>query len=147
MTETETESFKEINILAQAAPAELQDMEELIAFLAQESDIFTDDYCSHWAKGAWHGRNCGQPDLGWLLWEEGAFDYDYEEDHSAAIAAFRQPGQALPKHYYRLDKAMATRIVHQGVYQYGISFIDGEAGSDMIDVIIQKVLLGELTYC
>lgn len=100
-------------------------------------DMFHFDYCGHWLEAIKYEQS-----QGWL-----AFDYQNSQGSrcdEAAIEAWKQK-QKLPNDYYQLDEQNAELVLRKGIELFGINFLD-DCDGNSIDVAMQSVLLGEITY-
>lgn len=114
-------------------------VEDWIDFLTCHSDIFGTNHCGYWARGIESDAT------GWLVWEDDEkCRHGREPDRQAAVAAWRA-GEALPEHWYRLDRDAAIKAWCEGVKRGGVKWFDNADANDY-DVVIQLALLGEIKY-
>lgn len=111
-----------------------------IDYLTQGNDIFASSRAGYWLRGAEH-----DPELGWLVWEDDEKCHHGEEPNRVTAYKAWKSGEALPEHWFRLDRAAAIRAWEEGVKRWGITWYEDVDGR-LEDVVVQLALLGEIRY-
>lgn len=114
--------------------------EDWIQYLTECTDIFMSGYCGQWLRGV------DRDETGWLTWEDDEDHRNGEEpDREEALRAWKA-GEALPAHWFRLDRAAAIKAYVIGVQKWGVNWFEDKGDAGTYDVVIQRALLGEYRY-
>lgn len=111
-----------------------------VEYLTVYPDIFSSDRAGYWLRGVELDN-----EYGWLCWEDDEKCKPGEEPKRAQALLLWKTGEALPEHWFRLDRAAALRAWEEGVKMYGEHWYE-DVDARREDVVVQLALLGEIKY-
>lgn len=115
--------------------------DDLIDFMLNYSDIFG-GYIGYWGRGM---RTRSGGFKAWLIVEHDGLSYEEADELLNRSDQDLAAGKPVVSPVHLLDQTSAKRVIEEGKKKYGEKFADNYDAT-MLDVAIQRALLGEVRY-